>query len=354
MTFGAGWADRNTASQRGGDEEGEEQHARSGASGRLRGAAPSSPSLRLCPPVAVGKAGGVTYPRTEALRAAHVFIDGDKPWQAELRLRQSLWRQRLGIPPGVVGERAVGSRLPAGDRNSNFLTPAVATAVEEARAQTGALVSAPRVYENLLSSQPLAFNLFAEAATDPALRTATGRALWPDLLAVVDRVGFEWSPGRSDRAFLGNRSAFDVVITGRDPAGRSALVGIEVKYHEDMTQDPGKPDNPRYGEVATASGVFRDPNAPALRQLPLRQIWFDHLLALSTIGAGTARARFVLLAPAINPAATAVDAAYREHLVDALTYERRSLEEVAAVVRWCAGPGWADQFAERYLAPTPQ
>lgn len=117
----------------------------------------------------------------EARRAAHALVDGDKPWQAELRPRQSLWRQRLGMPPGVAGDRPVGSRLPAGDRTSNFLTPAVAAAVEEARAQRGALVSS-RVYENLLSSQPLAFNLFAEAAADPSLRTAIGRALWPDLI----------------------------------------------------------------------------------------------------------------------------------------------------------------------------
>jgi hypothetical protein len=168
----------------------------------------------------------------------------------------------------------------------------------------------------------------------------------------VDAVRFEWSPGRGDVAFLGNRSAFDVVLSGHDSAGRSTVVGVEVKYHEDLTQDPGDPGNVRYGEVAAAAGVFRDPNAAALRALPLRQIWFDHLLALSMIGASADRARFVLLAPAANPAATAVDAAYRAQLSDALTYERRTLEEVAAVVRQCAGPGWADQFTKRYLLPT--
>lgn len=204
--------------------------------------------------ITVVQPGGVSYPTAEALRAAHALVDGDKPGQAELRLRQSLWRQRLGIPPGVAGEHPVGSRLPAGDRTNNFLTPAVAATVEETRAQRGALVSAPRVYENLLSSQPMAFNLFAEAAANPSLRTAIGRAVWPDLLAVVDRVGFEWSPGRGDRAFLGNKSAFDVVIAGRDPAGRNALVGIEVKYHENMTQDPASQTTP-----ATA----RSPPPPA-------------------------------------------------------------------------------------------
>jgi hypothetical protein len=159
--------------------------------------------------------------------------------------------------------------------------------------------------------------------------------------------------GRGDPAFLGNRSAFDVMFSGREAAGATTVVGVEVKYHEDMTQDPGKADNPRYGDVAIASGVFQDPDALALRDLPLRQIWFDHLLTLSMLGAGADRARFVLLAPAVNEAVVAVDVAYRAQLADPLTYGRRTVEEIAAVVREVSGPGWADRFTERYLRATP-
>lgn len=286
---------------------------------------------------------------SHVLAAAHVLVPGDKPWQAELRLRQSLWRERLGVPPGSVGGRPLGSRLPAGDRTSNFLTPAVAAAVEQARAQPGALVSAPRVYENLLSSQPLAFNLFAEVAAEPALRSAVGKALWPDLLDTVDEIKFEWSPGRGDSKFLANRSAFDVAFGGRDTEGRRTLVGVEVKYHEDMRQDPGPATHPRYSEVARASGAFVDPDSPALRAKPLKQLWFDHLLALSMVDVTVDRARFVLLAPDANPAATAVDKQYREHVADTATYERRGMEEVAASVRAVVGPGWPDLFTQRYL-----
>jgi hypothetical protein len=244
--------------------------------------------------------------------------------------------------------------LPAGDETSNFLTATVATAVAEARGQRGALISAPRIYDNMLSSQPLAFNLFAELQADPALAGAVGTALWPDLLARVDDVRFEWSPGRGDPRYLANRSAFDVALFGHDADGRRTCVGVEVKYHEDLTQDPGSADNPRYAEVAEGSGVFRDPAADALRALPLRQIWFDHLLALSMLEDGPDRfrgVRFVLLAPAINAAAVVVDVAYRRQLSDALTYERRTLEEVAAVVAAATDGRWIDDFAARYLAP---
>lgn len=86
--------------------------------------------------------------------------------------------------------------------------------------------------------------------------------------------------------------------------------------------------------------------------MPLRQLWFDHLLALSLIddeATGISRARFVLLAPAINSAAAAVDAKYRNQLADALTYERRSLEEIVAVIRMYTNASWIDDFRRRYL-----
>ncbi len=295
------------------------------------------------------------FPSREALEAADVFVAQDAPWQAELRLRQARWRQQLGQPVGMAGRRALGSRLPADDTTSNFLTPGVARAVAEAKQVPGALISAPRIYDNMLSSQPLAFNLFAELQQDLQLAGVVGRTLWPDLVDSVESIRFEWSPGRGDPRFLGNRSAFDVAWLCRDRSGAPTLVGIEVKYHEDMTQDPGSPgQNPRYSAVAASSGAFREPEDPALQALPLRQVWFDHLLALSMTGPGglVTHSRFVLLAPAINEAASSVDVRYRRHLQDALTYERRTLEEVAAVIASSTAADWIAAFQQRYLTPT--
>jgi hypothetical protein len=295
------------------------------------------------------------FPTKAELVATDVLVAEDAPWQSELRLRQARWRERLGLPAGTAGGRTLGSRLPAGDKTSNFLTPGVAAAVEKATERPDALVSTPRVYDNMLSSQPLAFNLFGELQGDLSTASTVARTLWPDLVDTVDEIRFEWSPGRGDRRYLANRSAFDVALICRDAAGRQTCVGIEVKYHENFRQDPGAADNPRYSEVATASGVFRDPDEPALRGLPLRQIWFDHLLALSMVGEqtdATARARFVVLAMAINPVAIAVDARYRQHLTDALTYERRTLEEVTTVIAALTGAAWVSDFRDRYLTGT--
>jgi len=292
-------------------------------------------------------------PDQDALARADALVASDRPWQSELRLRQARWRERIGEPVGIHRGAPLGSSLPDGNTTSNFLTPTIARQVERARRQPEALISAPRIYANMLSSQPLAFNLFGELAADLDLATRAGRSLWPDLVGTVTEVRFEWSPGRGDPRFLDNRSAFDVALVATDPDGRAVCVGIEVKYHEDMTQDPGSAVAPRYAEVARAAAAFRDPEAPELRSRQLRQLWFDHLLALSMVEAGEVRrTRFVVLAPAANPAVTAADARYRRHLSDALTYERRTLEEVAAVIAGLTGAQWVRDFCARYLEPT--
>lgn len=294
-------------------------------------------------------------PDTAQLQAHDVLVAADRPWQSELRLRQARWREHLGRPAGDHRGAPLGSLLASGDETGNFLTPTVARAVEHARQQHGALISAPRMLQNMLSSQPLTFNLFGEMWADVDLATAVGRDLWPDLVHAVTEVRFEWSPGRGDRRFLGNRSAFDVALAAVDTTGRPTLVGIEVKYHEDLTQDPGPPRSDRYDQVARTSGVFRDPDDAALRALPLRQLWLDHLLALSMVGDDpdqVAAARFVVLAPASNPAVTAADVRYRRLLSDVLTYERRTLEEVVEVIAASTTAQWVRDFRARYLAPT--
>ena len=57
---------------------------------------------------------------------------------------------------------------------------------------------------------PMCFNLFGDlAGPDPELANAAVRRWWPDAPSVVTEIKFEYSPGRLDPTYLGNRSAFD-------------------------------------------------------------------------------------------------------------------------------------------------
>ena len=93
----------------------------------------------------------------------------------------------------------------------------------------------------------------------------------------VTEEDFEFSPGRGDVRFTGDRSAFDVYVRYKTQSNGSGFIGIEVKYHEGLN-DPVAEHRRRYDEVASEMGCFLTGKLPALREKPLQQIWRDHLL----------------------------------------------------------------------------
>ena len=301
-------------------------------------------------------------PSPELLAAHDVLVDSDRPWQRGLRLLQSRWREgrqlEAGPRPGKPGA-LLGSRLamPAAEEAlSNFLTPTIGAVVrrevDAARRSGERLISEPRIFDDLLSSQPLCFNLFAELAEDLAQATAWARAQWPGRVERVTRLLFEHSPGRRDERFLGNRTAFDIYLEHTAPGGGEGFIGIEVKYHEDLVVKAAETRR-RVTEVADASGLFRPEDLAALQAPPLQQLWFDHLLALSMLqaepGRWGGRGLYVLLHPAANERCEEVGEAYLRRLLDGGTFQRLTLESVVGVLQATSGRAWVEAFRRRYL-----
>ena len=252
--------------------------------------------------------------------------DGEAGWRQMLRATQSTWREQAGLAAGADrhGE-PLGSALTSHDAEAgrNFLTDTIWERVQSdlqhaaAAAPPKPVLRRDRLLGNLLSSQPLCFNLFAELDTRTGRRliTKAARLLWPGVVDQITKVEFEWSPGRDDKAFLGNRSAFDVALFHTTPDDGTGVIGIEVKYHEDLTGTAGDL-RARAVEVAEAAGI--DATKPKYQQGRLNQLLLDHLLALS-IGQHPeqpfGRARFVLLYPAANPACARATAEYGLSLI---------------------------------------
>jgi hypothetical protein len=225
----------------------------------------------------------VNTPPREMLEEHHAVVAGDRPWQRRLRLLQSIWREEQGLAPGThprgaADGRLLGSRLalPAAERDlSNYLTDAIKQVVREeldspATRDEGKLFSEPRIYDDLLSSQPLCFNLFAELKADLDRATALGRHLWPDRVDRVTRIEFEHSPGRDDETYLGNRTAFEAYLEHTTPDGGEGFVAIEVKYHESLEVSAAE-NRDRISQVARASDSFDDASLTALRTPPLQR-----------------------------------------------------------------------------------
>ena len=293
------------------------------------------------------------------LDAHHVHVRGDNPWQQRARLHQALWRERQSLPVGLHNGSPLGSRLDTSVAQPpelrNYLSPQAREQVRKAVAdasRTRALLSRPRLWVDLLSSQPLCFNVFGPLAADLDLATATLRQIWPDIRAVRD-IRFEWSPGHGNPVYTANRSAFDVFVEYDGDHGRSFL-GIEVKYHEDLGGRPASDKGGFYVEIARDAAVFDETSVSRLTALPLQQIWLDHLLALRMLGRtddGWDAGTFVLLYPVGNTQCSAAARDYRHCLTDGRTFDARTLDEVVQAARLATTSTWPHDVHARYLDP---
>ncbi len=286
-------------------------------------------------------------------------LAADNAWQRKARRLQSQWRERQALAPGLHRGQPLGSRIRLEDGEppalGNYLTSAakrqVLQAVEEVTT-TRAWLSRPRLWVDLLSSQPLCFNAFGDLAEDQDLASATIGALMPDVVQRVDAVRFEFSPGRGSADYTGNRSAFDVFVEASGPAGRG-FVGIEVKYHEDMkvkaATDRG------YEAMAREAGIFKGEAVPSLLRPPLQQLLLDHLLAVRFAKAHPDRwdwGRFAVLYPSENTACSTVVNTYQSRLRDARSFQALTLEMFIEALRHGGGDTLAEQLQQRYLGVT--
>ena len=293
----------------------------------------------------------------DVLERHRVLVRTDNAFQRRARLLQALWREERGLPIGKHRGRDLGSRIEAAQAReslSNFLTDGIRQVVEHAVLGAGRtedqLIDEDRLFSNLLSSQPLCFNLFGELARDLDLATRVLRAQAPERVKRVTAISFEHSPGRSDPRFTGDRSAFDVFVTYESPAGKRGFLGIEVKYHEALG-DPAASHRPRYDELADVMGCFVVDRA-ALKEPPLQQIWRDHLLAGALVSAnvGYDEGAFVFLAPEGNLACRRAIEQYRKHLTTEATFASWTLEDLVRPFDRSNEPAWIADLVDRYLA----
>jgi hypothetical protein len=297
----------------------------------------------------------------EFLRSHSVYVASDNAFQQRARLLQARWRERRGLPIGTRNNRSdgeeLGSRLAmpfARDSLANFISETakqrVKDEVESPDRDKERLFAVPRIYCDLLSSQPLCFNLFAELDADRGLATNVLSSMLPGRVQRVHSIQFEYSPGRLDPKYLGNRSAFDVFVDYETPQGGRAFVGIEVKYQENMKVSRATMEGKPYHEVADLAGCFRDEQRYALENPPLQQLWLDHLLALSMRQVDDWESElFVVLAPALNARCASAVADYSACLSDTSTFQYWTLEALHASIAEHSSAEWVEEFFERYL-----
>ena len=328
-------------------------------------------------------------PTQQDLVDAACWFDSDKAGSPEMTAfkREARWRQHrwavdnLAIASfGTHAGRATNpdvapDDIPNGTKlrdcdakaGNNFLTPTI-YAIAQARVrdkQEYETLDATRLYRDLLSSMPMAFNLFGEASRP---QNEDSRARLARLFGVTPRepsdIVFEWSPARRSTTYTNDRTAFDVALRLGNSAGTRTVIGIETKYHEHSTKEKTpsarKPDAlRRYEEqtdflvaIAESSGAFKAGWQQRVLGTDLRQIWRDHLLALSMRRhpeQWTQQTMYVLTFPRKNVSFTRAAESYADHLVDGDTSFRACTIESVLEAAFNSGEPTQRDFQRRYL-----
>jgi hypothetical protein len=293
----------------------------------------------------------------EILARHDVLVESDNEWQQQARLLQALWRERYDLPVGLHRGRRLGSRLAmpyAKDTLATFMTKTVRDVVRaevlDGNTSAGQLYEEPRIYDNLLTSQALCFNLFGELQRNLRLASGAVGELLGEPTLEVTAIHFEYSPGRSDARFTADKTAFDVFVVYTSGGARGFL-GIEAKYAENLNEAPAR-HRARYEELAEAMGCFVPERLPELRKRPLEQFWRNHLLAGSLVHAetfGFNEGKFVLLYPSRNVIVGGAGELYRTCLTDEAMFSTWTLESVLDAIVDAGGGQWVQAVRERYV-----
>lgn len=208
------------------------------------------------------------------------FPLSDRGWFIRrMRIHQAWWRQeRLGH--SAWGEHREGppyaSFLPpeAVERGANFLTAEIRAVVKKT---PSGKVQKSRNEANLLSSQPMAFNLFGPLAARPKLARRLLDPILPGGVSAA-RVVIEYTPNK--KTHLNDGTSLDVFVHYRDRAGSRRMMAIETKLTESFSPatSHNNPDRDTYRNLTKEFGLWRADRKADLPQSKCWQLWRNHLL----------------------------------------------------------------------------
>jgi len=183
----------------------------------------------------------------------------DNQLQKRMRLHQSWWRACVlaaeqGLHP-INATDIIGSSILDGEHSKeNFLDAYARKAIEDTLAERGTgskgLIKEDRLYNNLLSSQPLCFNFFGRLKYDKKLAAKVLQQFFPDMKRVLN-IFFEFTPTQISNS---DNSAHDIAIEYLTNEGKTGIIGLECKYTEPFS--PKEYDRKEYLEIYNNSKAF--------------------------------------------------------------------------------------------------
>lgn len=299
-------------------------------------------------------------PDEKELRDYNVFYKSDTDFASHARLLQSKWRVSQGLKMNDKPKSNYGNFVDtdiAKTDKVNFMTDNIKRLVTEKIKEirsNGGLVGEPRIWNNLLSSQPLCFNLFGELHYDLDLATKYFRKLFPDKVSSVTKIDFEFSSKR----YKPDNSAFDVYVEYLHN-DKKHFFGIEVKYQEDLYEETPETaaeifskHKDTYIKLTNNSKFFKPNTIEQLQLTPIAQIWRDHLLSFNMTNENIS-GNFIFLYPFDNAECKKGVLSYQKLLVsdseEQTKFYPRDLTKFIRTLNEIHNTKWTQQLVVRYL-----
>ena len=204
-----------------------------------------------------------------------------------------------------------------------------------------------RLFNNLLSSQPMAFNLFCpfiKMLEQGKQQVATDilQHVFPEYgIQEVTEVRLEYLH-EDIQNYLNDKTAMDAIIRYRDVEGQQSFIAIETKYTDTLNPNSASRTE-RHKEWIKRLGVFKKASEEELLdgRRAISQIYRNFLLTESYgVVEGANRYYSVVLSPALHPTTEVEVASVRDELLPQYQYKLRAVS--------------LESFIEQALAVCPQ
>lgn len=182
------------------------------------------------------------------------------------RLHQGWWRTSVlvetqGPHPNDSSKSVCNTfHINPQTKSKNFLRSEAYQAVQEEikkrKYEKGSgMIQEPRIWNNLLSSQPLCFNFWGPIKQNVELANKFLPYIIPGYRELID-IRFEWAPQPKEE-YTDDNSAFDVAITYHNTEGEIEILGLECKYTDSFSET--EYDKPAYRKIFNACGdIFKE------------------------------------------------------------------------------------------------
>jgi len=214
-------------------------------------------------------------------------VKSDNRFTHQARMLQGWYRANIlklpqGHGPTKNSKLLLPNMIPSQSKGFppyNFLNTAIyqSAIARLQRKDIGGTIEEYRLFHNMLSSQPMAFNLFAPLAQNMKLATQFFRQIYPDVQQVSEII-IEYAP-LPYKEYLGDRTAFDVFVVYKNNFNQRGFIGIEMKYTEAFS--PTEYETARYKELTNMASSPFSKGAGELKRY--NQLWRNTMLAYSML-----------------------------------------------------------------------